>query len=257
MKPAGLPGLPSLVGKLALVTGAGSGIGQAISIAFAAAGADVLVTDLREESCAATLERAAVHGTRCLAFALDVTDPVAVEALARRVGEEVGDIGVLVNNAGMIIREPIDAADAQRNARRMMEVNYFGAVNAIRAWLPALRRTRGTVINIASGAALHGQRGAAGYSASKGALKLLTQSLAGDLGGEGIRVNAVAPGVIETPMTELTRNDAKRLQGFMARIPMSRLGQPEEIAGPAVFLASDLASYVNGVVLSVDGGLAS
>jgi NAD(P)-dependent dehydrogenase (short-subunit alcohol dehydrogenase family) len=244
-----------LAGKLVLVTGAGSGIGQSMSIAFAAAGADLVVTDLDEERCRGTLELAAVYGTRCRAHALDVTDPPAIEALARSLGEEVGDIDVLVNNAGMIIREPLDAVDAPRNAQRMMDVNYFGALNAIRAWLPALRRTRGSVINIASGAALHGQRGAPGYSASKGALKLLTQSLAADFGGEGIRVNAIAPGVIETPMTEVTRSDPKRLQGFMARIPMHRLGRPEEIAGPAVFLASDLASYVNGVVLSVDGGL--
>jgi meso-butanediol dehydrogenase/(S,S)-butanediol dehydrogenase/diacetyl reductase len=246
---------PLLQGRLALVTGAGSGIGQAISVAFAAAGADVLVTDVTAQACAGTLERALAHGTRCRSFALDVTDEAAVQALAQHIATECGDIDVLVNNAGIIIRQPVDQPDAAQNARRMMDVNYFGALHTIQAWLPALRRTRGNIINIASGAALHGQRGAAAYSASKGALKLLTQSLAADFGRDGIRVNALAPGVIETPMTEATRNDPQRLEGFLARIPVRRLGQPHEIAAPAVFLASDMASYVDGVVLSVDGGL--
>jgi NAD(P)-dependent dehydrogenase (short-subunit alcohol dehydrogenase family) len=246
---------PLLAGKRALVTGAASGIGQAISVAFAAAGAEVLVTDCKAEDCRQTLERASAFGTQCQAFALDVTDAPAVQALAQRIGVETGDIDVLVNNAGIIIRQPVDQADAAQNARRMMDVNYFGALNTIQAWLPALRRTRGNIINVASGAALHGQRGAAAYSASKGALKLLTQSLAGDFGRDGIRVNALAPGVIETPMTAVTRNDPQRLDGFLARIPVHRLGQPHEVAAPAVFLASDMASYVDGVVLSVDGGL--
>jgi NAD(P)-dependent dehydrogenase (short-subunit alcohol dehydrogenase family) len=205
------------------------------------------------EDCDETLARAGAHGTDCRAFALDVTDAAAVQALAGR--SELGDIDVLVNNAGIIIRQPIDDPDAADNARRIMEVNYFGALHTIRAWLPALRRRRGNIINVASGAALHGQRGAAAYSASKGALKLLTQSLAGDFGRDGVRVNALAPGVIETPMTESTRSDTRRLEGFLARIPLRRVGQAPEIAGPAVFLASDLASYVDGVVLSVDGGL--
>jgi meso-butanediol dehydrogenase/(S,S)-butanediol dehydrogenase/diacetyl reductase len=249
------PAAPLLAGRLALVTGAASGIGQAIGVAFAAAGADVVVTDRSAQACAQTLALAAAHGTRCWALALDVTDAAAVQALADQVGAEIGDLDILVNNAGIIVRQAIDQPDAADQARRMMDVNYFGALHTIRAWLPALRRTRGSIINVASGAALHGQRGAAAYSASKGALKLLTQSLAGDFGRDGIRVNALAPGVIETPMTEATRHDPKRLDGFLSRIPVHRLGQPHEIAGPAVFLASDMASYVNGVVLSVDGGL--
>lgn len=244
-----------LPGKLALITGAASGIGREIAVAFAAEGADVIVTDRRLEECAETLARATARGPNCHAFALDVTDANAVQALADRITAEIGDIDVLVNNAGIIIRQPIDDVDAADNARRIMEVNYFGALHAIRAWLPALRRRSGSIINVTSGAALHGQRGAAAYSASKGALRLLTQSLAGDFGRDGVRVNALAPGVIETPMTEATRRDTHRLEGFLARIPLRRLGQASEIAGPAVFLASDMASYVDGVVLPVDGGL--
>ncbi|MDP2443752.1 SDR family NAD(P)-dependent oxidoreductase [Rhodoferax sp.] len=246
--------VPLLQGKLALVTGAASGIGQAISVAYAQAGADVIVTDRSVDACAATLARVQRYRPASTAYALDVTDAAAVAALAERISSEVGDIQVLVNNAGVIIREGIDSPEVQANVRRMMEVNYFGTFNAIHAWLPALRRTRGCIINIASGAAFTAQAGVVGYSASKGAVRLLTQSMAADLGPDGIRVNAVAPGVIETPMTEATRNDPERLGRFMVRIPLQRLGQPEEIAGPAVFLASDLASYVNGFTLVADGG---
>jgi NAD(P)-dependent dehydrogenase (short-subunit alcohol dehydrogenase family) len=245
---------PLLQGKLALVTGAASGIGQAISVAYAQAGADVMVTDRSAEFCAATLALVRQHRPASQAFTLDVTDVSGVHALAAAIAREFGDIHVLVNNAGIIIREGIDSPKVEGNVRRMMEVNYFGTFNAIHAWLPALRRTRGCIINIASGAALTAQSGVVGYSASKGAVKMLTQSMAADLGSDGIRVNALAPGVIDTPMTEATRNDPERLSRFMARIPSQRLGRPEEIAGPAVFLASDLASYVNGVTLPVDGG---
>jgi meso-butanediol dehydrogenase / (S,S)-butanediol dehydrogenase / diacetyl reductase len=245
---------PLLQGKLALVTGAASGIGQAISVAYARSGADVIVTDRSADACAETLALVQRHRPASRAFALDVTDHAAVAALAERISVEVGDINILVNNAGVIIREGIDSPQVEANVRRMMEVNYFGTFNTIHAWLPALRRTRGCIINIASGAAFTAQSGVVGYSASKGAVRLLTQSMAADLGPDGIRVNAVAPGVIETPMTEATRNDPERLRRFMVRIPLQRLGQPEEIAGPAVFLASDLASYVNGFTLVADGG---
>lgn len=256
-----------LAGKLALVTGAASGIGRAIAVAYAAAGARVVVTDLALEACAETLAaaRAAVAagatGTAtngdaaCRAHALDVTDGAAVQTLAERIGAEIGDIDILVNNAGVIVREGIDSPRVRDNVRRMIAVNYLGAFDVIHAFLPALKRTRGCIVNIASVAALRGQRGAVGYSASKGALRLLTQSLAADLARDGIRVNAIAPGVIDTPMTEATRSDPKRLQGFLARIPAGRLGEAREIAGPAVFLASDLASYVTGTLLPVDGGL--
>lgn len=244
-----------LAGKLALVTGAASGIGRAIAVAFARAGARVVVTDRALADCADTLALARESAPDSRAYALDVTDGDAAVALAAQVGAELGDINVLVNNAGVIVREGIDSPAVRDNVRRMMAVNCFGAFDTLHAFLPALRRTRGSIINIASVAGIMGQRGAVGYSASKGALRLLTQSLSADLAGDGIRVNAIAPGVIDTPMTEATRSDARRLQGFLARIPAGRLGQPEEIAGPAVFLASDLASYVTGTILPVDGGL--
>lgn len=243
-----------LEGKLALVTGAGRGIGRAIAVAYANAGAQVIATDLDEAACADTRAEVEAAGAQAWTFALDVADADACARLAARVERDIGDLQVLVNNAGLMIRETVDSPRAHEAVRKLMEVNYFGTFNVLHAFLPALRRTRGCVVNLASGAALTGLPGCVGYSPSKGAVKMLTQAMAADLGRDGIRINAIAPGVIDTAMTEATRNDLQRLGRFMARIPAGRLGQPEEIAGPAVFLASDLASYVNGITLPADGG---
>jgi NAD(P)-dependent dehydrogenase (short-subunit alcohol dehydrogenase family) len=243
-----------LEGKLALVTGAAGGIGRAIAVAYGQAGARVVVTDLSAEACSETRAEVEASGAEVWALALDVTDVDACRSVAAEVEHAIGDLQVLVNNAGLMIRDGIDSPRVHESVRRLMDVNYFGTFNVLHAFLPALRRTRGCVVNIASGAALNGLPGCVGYSPSKGAVKLLTQAMTADLARDGIRVNAVAPGVIETSMTESTRNDPERLGRFMARIPAGRLGLPEEIAGPAIFLASDLASYVNGVTLPADGG---
>lgn len=245
---------PILAGKLALVTGAASGIGRAIAVAYGRAGARVILTDREARACEEGAAEIAQAGGRAHACMLDVTDSDAAVRLAAWVQQEHGDLDVLVNSAGVIIREGVDSPGAHVNIRRTMDVNLFGTFNTIHAWLPALRRSRGCIINIASGSAFVASPGALGYSASKGAVKMLTQAMAADLGKDGIRVNALAPGVIATPMTEYTQNDAERMARFLARIPADRLGTPEELAGPAIFLASDMASYVNGVTLPVDGG---
>jgi NAD(P)-dependent dehydrogenase (short-subunit alcohol dehydrogenase family) len=231
-----------LNGKLAFVTGAASGIGLAIALAYAREGARVVRAD-----------KTATAGD-ALSFALDVTDASACEALAALVRRDIGQIDILVNSAGILVREGIDSPRAHAIVRDVMEVNLHGTFNVIHAFLPQLRATRGCIINIASGAATRAQAGCAGYSASKGAVKMLTQTMAADLGKDGIRVNAIAPGLIETPMTDATRSNPERLGRFLANIPLGRIGQAAEIAGPAVFLASPMASYVNGVTLLVDGG---
>lgn len=251
---AALQGARLLEGRLALVTGAASGIGQAIAQGLASAGARVIVTDISEQRCAETLALISAAGGQAWGFALDVSDAEAAAALAQAVGAQIGAVDIVVNNAGVILREGLDSPRAHANIRRVVDVNLLGTFNVIHAWLPALRATRGCIINIASGAAFIAQAGALGYSASKGAVKMLTQSMAADLGADGIRVNALAPGVIETPMTDVTRANPERLARFMARIPSGRVGQPQELAGAAVFLASPLASYINGVTLPVDGG---
>ena len=243
-----------LTGALILVTGAGQGNGRAIAAGVAAAGARVVVTDVRRDTAESAAEGIRAAGGQASAYQLDVTDATACTQLAERMTREIGQASVVVNNAGIIIRETIDSPRAHENWRKVLDVNVNGVFNVVHAWLPALRQTRGTIINVGSIASFVGVGGTLGYSPSKGAVKLLTQALARDLSADGIRVNAIAPGVIETPMTESTREDPARLAGFMARTPLGRVGQPEELVGPVIFLASRMASYVTGVILPVDGG---
>ena len=240
--------------RLVVVTGAGQGIGRAIALGVAAAGARVVVTDLRQGRAESAAREIGDGGKEAAAYSLDVTDATACRDVAKRVDEEVGPADVIVNNAGIIIREPIDSPRAHENWRQVFDVNVNGTFNVVHAFIPALRKTRGSIINVASVAAFGGMNGALGYSPSKGAVRLFTQALARDLAPDGIRVNAVAPGIIATEMSEVSRNDPARLSGLMARTPMKRVGQPDEIAGPVIFLASAMASYVNGVILPVDGG---
>jgi NAD(P)-dependent dehydrogenase (short-subunit alcohol dehydrogenase family) len=240
--------------SLFLVTGAGQGNGRAIAAGVAATGAKVIVTDVRQDTAETAAHEIRSGGGKAWAYQLDVTDAAACAELSQRVEREVGPANVVVNNAGIIIRETIDSPKAPENWRRVMDVNVNGIFNVVHAWLPSLRKTRGNIINVASIASFVGVGSTLGYSPSKGAVKLFTQALARDLAPDGIRVNAIAPGVIATPMTASTRDDPNRLAGFMTRTPLGRVGQPEELIGPVIFLASSMASYVNGVILPVDGG---
>jgi len=243
-----------LQGRIALVTGAGQGNGKAIAQGLAKAGAQVVVTDLNEANARAVAAEINAAGGRAAAYLLDVTSREACEALARTVAAEVGNIDILVNNAGIIVREGLDSPRVASNLERTLNVNVMGSFLPTHAWLDALKATRGVVINLGSIASSTGIPNVVGYSPSKGAVKLMTQALAVELAQFGVRVNAIAPGVIETPMTSYTREAPERLDRFMLRTPMARVGQPEELVGPVVFLASGMASYVTGVTLPVDGG---
>jgi len=245
---------PLLHGRLALVTGAGQGNGRAIARGLALAGARVIVTDLNPDTARQVAQEITQAGGTAWAYALNVTDAAACEALATRVLAEVGTVDLLVNNAGIIVREGIDSPNVTANLERTMDVNVLGTFHPTRAWLAALRASRGCIINVGSIASSTGLAGVVGYSPSKGAVKLMTQALAVELAKDGIRVNAIAPGVIETPMTAATRQAPEKLDKFMARTPMGRVGQAEELIGPVVFLASPMASYITGVTLPVDGG---
>lgn len=245
---------PLLAGRLALVTGAGQGNGRAIARGLAQAGARVIVTDLDAAKATGVAEEIRAAGGQAWHYGLDVAQADACQALAKRTRAEIGPVDLLVNNAGIIIREGMDSPKAAANLERTLDVNVLGTFHPIHAWLDGLRATKGVVINVASIASSAGIAGTLGYSPSKGAVKLLTQALAVDLAKDGVRVNAIAPGVIETPMTASTRDAPEKLERFMARTPMARVGQPEELIGPVVFLASAMASYVTGVTLPVDGG---
>jgi NAD(P)-dependent dehydrogenase (short-subunit alcohol dehydrogenase family) len=245
---------PLLAGRLAFVTGAGQGNGRAIALGLARAGARVVATDVNGDTAAETAALVRAEGGTAWAWALDVTQADDCHALAAAVAVECGAVDLLVNNAGIILREGSSSPDAAANWKRTLDVNLNGCFNVTQAFLAPIKATRGTIVNISSIAAFAGQGGSLGYSPSKAAIRLYTQSLAVELAPAGVRVNALAPGVIATPMTAPTRAAPERLASFMTRIPMGRVGEPEELVGPVLFLSSALSSYVTGATLPVDGG---
>ena len=210
----------------------GQGNGRAIALGLAAAGARVVVTDVDAGNARKAADDILAAGGQACAHALDVTDPRACEAIAAAVRQAQGPIDVLVNNAGILIREGIDSPRAAENWRRVLDVNLNGGFNMIHAFLDALRATRGVIINVGSIASFAGGVDP-GLLAVKGGVKMMTQAMARDLAPDGIRVNAIAPGVIETPMTQYTRDDPARLASFMQRIPLGRVGQPQDLAAPS------------------------
>ena len=245
----------SFDGQVAVVTGAAQGNGKAIAAALAQAGA--ACCDMQADSLADTVAGITAAGGRALAVALDVTDPAACVAAADRVRAELGDAAVLVNNAGIIRRTPLDAESFAADWDAVMAVNATGVMQVSRAFLDQLKATRGSIVNLGSIMSVTAGPGLSAYAASKGAVLQLTRAMAHDLAPFGIRVNAIAPGVIETPMTQATRADPDAIGRFMAHTPMRRVGLPEELAGPVLFLASPAASYVTGAMLPVDGGYLS
>ena len=241
--------LPStlLAERTALVTGAGQGNGAAIARGLAEAGATVVVTD---RDAYAAERTAAEIGPQARWFRLDVTDAAECHSVAAQAGE----VSILVNNAGICPRTPIDSPDLMDAWRAAIDVNLTGALNMSLAFLPALRATKGTIINIASIASFVSTNTSVSYPVSKAGLRALTQTMAQDLAKDGVRVNAIAPGTFATAMTEATRLNPERSERFLARIPLGRYGEPEELVGPVVFLASSMSSYVTGTTLVVDGG---
>ena len=246
--------MPPLEGRLALVTGAGQGNGAAIAKGLAANGARVIATDLALAAAESTAAAIRSAGGEAHAYWLDVTDADACRDLARMLAAEVGDVSLLINNAGICPRHGIDSPDLETLWAAAMDVNLKGTLNVSIAFLPALRATKGAIVNIASIAAFVSTATSVSYPTSKAAVRMLTQTMAHELAKDGVRVNAIAPGTFATPMTEATRLDPERSQRFLARIPMGRYGEPEELVGPVVFLGSAMSSYVTGTTVVVDGG---
>jgi NAD(P)-dependent dehydrogenase (short-subunit alcohol dehydrogenase family) len=246
-----LPANQLLAGKLALVTGAGGGIGAGIARGMAEAGARVLVADI---DAAAAHASAAAIGHGAVALTLDVADRAAIAATAKLVDAAHGPLDILVNNAGILRRGTLDADTAEADWDATFAVNLDAPFSVTRAFAGQLRRTRGAVINIASIQAFVALDNSAAYTASKGGVRLLTKALAIELSPHGVRVNAIAPGRIATAINAAQRADPVAFAAFLKRIPLGRVGEPEDVAGAAVFLASDLARYVTGTTLPVDGG---
>jgi NAD(P)-dependent dehydrogenase (short-subunit alcohol dehydrogenase family) len=240
-----------LDGKLALITGAGSGIGEGIARAMADAGARVIVVDVN----ASGAERvAAAIGGDTASYTLDVADRAGCDALAASIVRDIGAVSVLVNNAGIIRRGKVTDAATRADWDATMAVNLDGPYNVTTAFLSQLTQTKGSVINIGSIQSFIALPNSAAYTTSKGGVRALTKALAIELSPQGVRVNAIGPGMIATPLNADARQNPDYMKNFLHRIPIGRLGEPADIAGPAVFLASDLARYVTGVTLPVDGG---
>jgi NAD(P)-dependent dehydrogenase (short-subunit alcohol dehydrogenase family) len=237
--------------RVALVTGAAGGIGSAIAARLARDGFRVACSDLSEDAAAGAA--AEIPGAR--GFACDLRSEAAVDALRDAVTGELGAPWLLVNAAGVFFEHEVTELSLEQ-WDLVMDVNARGTFLTCRALLPAMQAARsGCIVNIASTAGLTGGHTRAAYNASKGAVVMFTRSLAIDCGPRGVRVNCVAPGLIDTPMADWIRLDAVRLAAFERSVPAGRIGTPADVADAVAFLASDGASYMHGSTLVVDGGV--
>jgi glucose 1-dehydrogenase len=242
-----------LPGKVAVVTGAASGIGRGTALRFAREGADVVVADLNEAGLEETAQRIRDLGRRVVAQPTDVRDRSQVDRLVERAVDELGGCAIMVANAGVGSGAPfLDTTDEQYD--RIMDTNlrgvYYCGQAAGRAMVKA--GTGGSIINIASTYAEVTAPRSTAYSASKGGVRMLTKGMAVELGPHGIRVNCLGPGWIRTGMNPLT--DEARVGRILEGVPLGRIGTPDDVAGAALFLASDDAAYVTGIIVFVDGG---
>ncbi|GKY87739.1 SDR family NAD(P)-dependent oxidoreductase [Sinisalibacter aestuarii] len=240
--------------RCAVVTGAGHGNGRAIALGLAREGWAVAVLDVDRDAANQTAADIRAEGRSAQAYHCDISDMDACTATAQAVASELGEVAALVNNAAIVRRGGIDDDMLNEGLDITFAVNVAGMFNTTRAFLPALRITRGSIVNVASVASFIATPNNLAYNASKGAVKQFTQGLALDLAPEGIRANAIAPGIMETRMTQDTRQDADKLGYFLQRVPMKRVGKPEELVGAVAYLVSESASYVTGATLPVDGG---
>jgi meso-butanediol dehydrogenase/(S,S)-butanediol dehydrogenase/diacetyl reductase len=241
-------------GKVVIVTGAASGIGAACARMFSQHGATVVLIDKN----GAKLERVAatLPPERSRHRALDVSDGKALETMVADTAKRLRRIDVLVNNAGEY-EEGTAEEVLDRQWERLFAVDVTAVLQASRAALPHLRKTSGNIVNTASMSGLGGDRGQVAYSAAKGALVNLTRCMAIDHARDGVRVNAVCPSFTRTGMTKKDEKDPKIVRAFLDRMPMGRLGEPDDVAKVVLFLASDYAGFVTGVNLPVDGGLSA
>jgi 3-oxoacyl-[acyl-carrier protein] reductase len=242
-----------LTNQIAVVTGAGRGIGRAIALKFANEGADVVVVSRTQENSEKVAAEIRTLGRKAWAHAVDVADAAAVNAAAEKILAEAGKVDILVNNAG-VTRDGLLMRMSDADWDTVLNTNLKGAFLVTKAFSRAMIKARaGRIINISSVIGLIGNAGQCNYAASKAGLIGFTQSAAKELAGRGITVNAIAPGFIETDMTAELKPEMK--EALLKQIPLGCLGQSDDIAGAALYLASPAAHYVTGQVLTVDGGM--
>ena len=248
-----------LQNHIAVVTGAGSGIGRAIASGYAREGAKVVLLDINAQAAAEAAQEIGKSGGKAESFALDVTSRENCIAVAKEVADKVGPVSILVNNAGIARRNGmLGAAEAViKDWEDIIAINLTGVFNVTHAFLGALRASRGRIVNIGSIQSFVHLRtpSSPAYTASKHGVLGFTKALAAELGKDGVRVNAIGPGFIETPLNEKVRATNPELaKTFVAHTPLGRAGTAEDIVGPAIFLASDMSAYVSGSIVMVDGG---
>ena len=243
-----------LEGKVALITGAGRGIGKAVAMRFAEQGADIAFTDLElSETVLATKSELEQFGVRVMAYASNAADFEQTHAVVKQIMEDFGRIDILVNNAG-ITKDGLMLRMTEAQWDAVINVNLKSAFNYVHAVVPVMSRQRGgSIINMSSVVGVSGNAGQCNYSASKAGMIGLAKSIAQELGSRGVRANAIAPGFIITDMTNQLSEEVKA--EWAKRIPLRRGGTPEDVANIATFLASDMSSYVTGQVIQVDGGM--
>jgi 3-oxoacyl-[acyl-carrier protein] reductase len=240
--------------QVAVVTGAGRGIGHAIAVRLAKEGARVASVSRTEANAQRTADEInSLRADAAKAYAVDVADQAAVQRAAAQIFEDFGRVDVLVNNAG-VTRDGLSMRMSMEDWDTVLNTNLKGAFNFIQAVMrPMIKQRSGRIINISSIAGLTGNAGQANYSASKAGLIGLTKTLARELASRGITVNAVAPGLIETDMTTVLSDEIR--QAILQKVPLGKLGEPDDIAGAVAYLASGEAKYITGQVLTVDGGM--
>ena len=240
-------------GKIALITGAARGIGQAIAFDLAARGADIVVCDIKAEWLTETAEGVEKLGKKAYCFELDVTNAEAVQKVVNDIAAATGRIDILVNNAG-ITRDGLLMRMSEEDWDAVLTVNLKGTFVCTKAVSRIMMKQRsGSIINIASVVGLMGNAGQANYAASKGGVIAFTKSVAKELSSRNIRANAVAPGFISSKMTDALSDDVR--QKMLDAIPLSSFGTPQDVANAVAFLASDQSSYITGQVISVNGGM--
>lgn len=246
----------ALEGKVAVVTGGSKGIGKAVATAFAEAGASVALAARGEEDLARAAKEVEAAGGEALPVATDVTDPAQVQALVERTVERFGTVDILVNNAGAAPFFSTLDQIRMEGFEKYFRVNFTSAVHCTKAVAPVLLAKReGCVLNVASVAAFVASPGLTYYASAKAALINFTRTVAQEWAAYGIRVNALAPGWVETELNEPARQQIPEFnQRVLASIPLGRWGKPEDVAGAALFLCSPAASFITGTVLIIDGG---
>jgi NAD(P)-dependent dehydrogenase (short-subunit alcohol dehydrogenase family) len=248
----------SLEGKIAFVTGGGRGLGRAGAVAFARAGADVVLVSRTRHQLEETAAAVEALGRRALVATADTRKREEVEAAVQAAVAAFGRIDILFNNAGTNVRKPVvEMTDEEWHI--IMETNVKGVFVVARAVARQMIAQRGgSIINMSSSSSLVPERDKVVYASSKGAVMQFTKGLAMEMAPYGIRVNAIAPGYMMTPLVQgYLESDGDRRQRILSRIPLNRVGQPEEIGGALVFLASDAASYITGATIAIDGGWTS